>query len=1027
MTRTTEDMTREQEQAGDRWRCIKELFAAAVAQPPGDRVAFLTRACAGDDAMGREVQTLLAAHDAAGDLFEHRPAARSVFARLGVLSPQPTRLEPGRRLGPYEIVESIGAGGMGEVYRARDARLDRDVAVKVLPAALVADPGRRRRFVQEARAASALEHPHIAVIHEIGESDGLTFIVMELVRGEPLNAVVSRGPLAVSRAIELAVEIAEALARAHDTGIVHRDLKPANVMVTPDGHAKIIDFGLAKLGSAPDDRTHTVTVAEGLTASGMVVGTPAYMSPEQAQGGTVDYRSDIFTFGVVLQEMLTGAAPFRRRSGVDTMHAILHDPAPRLPDDVDEGADDLQRVIDRCLAKAAADRYQSMRDVAADLQTARRQLDSAELRAVEGRPRLPLRMRVALASAVLLLVAVAVGAGVAARRARSEADRRGTIAQLMHLVDVGRFTDVWRTTRTALQRWPGDLQIQQIAQSVSQTVTLKTDPPGADVAFTAYDDLTGDWISMGQSPLLAVNAPLGMLRWRITKPGFDPLEARFEVGAPAAAAHRPDVDAKPLRLRPTNGEHPGMVFVPGAGELTDFWIDRTEVTNRDFKSFVDRGDYDRRFHDHTGRPGPATWEFGAYPQRQDAYPVNGVSWFEAVAYCRSAGKSLPTVQHWRRAFGAAFFSEVVTVGNFRGRGIEPTDQLRDVGPFGTTGMAGNVKEWVWNEIDGERYVLGGAWNEPVYMSIHDDARPPTDRSEANGFRCVKETAPSGAAVYAAVSDATVWDYAKEKPVDDATFAIFGRLYTYDRFPLEAKTESTQDSAEWRQERVSFAAAYGGERVIADILMPKNTKPPYRTVIWFPGSYALDLSRTDQGVFSYYFDFLPRSGFAVVCPVYKGMYERRVPPGGRSQRRDQIIQWSMDLARTIDYLESRTDFDTHKIAYYGYSMGAARSIAVIAVEPRLKTAMLLSGGLYGDNFLLPEVDPVNFLPRVKIPVLLMDGQYDFTFPLETSQRPFVALLGTPAEHKRHVVFENAGHVPPRVDVIREVLGWLDRYL
>ena len=160
---------------------------------------------------------------------------------------------PGRRLGPYEIVETIGAGGMGEVYRARDARLDRDVAIKVLPAALVADPVRRARFVQEARAASALEHPHIAVIHDIADADGLTFIVMELVRGEPLSALLERGPIAPSRSIELAIEIAEALSRAHDDGIVHRDLKPANIMVTGDGHAKIIDFGLAKLSDAPDD------------------------------------------------------------------------------------------------------------------------------------------------------------------------------------------------------------------------------------------------------------------------------------------------------------------------------------------------------------------------------------------------------------------------------------------------------------------------------------------------------------------------------------------------------------------------------------------------------------------------------------------------------------------------------------------------------------------------------------------------------------------------------------------------------
>ena len=231
----------------------------------------------------------------------------SAFTAAASLVPGPGRFTSGARIGPYEILDAIGAGGMGEVYRARDTRLHRDVALKVLPPALVSDPGRRTRFVQEARAASALEHPHIAVIHEIAETDGTIFIVMELIRGEPLKALISRGPLPASRTIELALEIAEALARAHESGIVHRDLKPANVMITADGHVKVIDFGLAKLtGRRDEDETATVVVADDLTGAGMVVGTAAYMSPEQALGAGIDHRSDIFTFGIMLQEMLTG-------------------------------------------------------------------------------------------------------------------------------------------------------------------------------------------------------------------------------------------------------------------------------------------------------------------------------------------------------------------------------------------------------------------------------------------------------------------------------------------------------------------------------------------------------------------------------------------------------------------------------------------------------------------------------------------------------------------------------------------------
>src|SRR5262245_53717910 len=202
-------------------------------------------------------------------------------------------LTPGTQLGPYEITAKIGAGGMGEVYRARDTRLHRDVALKILPAIFTADPARRARFVQEARAASALEHPHIAMIHDIGEADGVTYIAMELVRGHPLSDLVARRSLAPERGLRLAIEIAEALARAHDVGIVHRDLKPANVMVTIDGHAKVIDFGLAKLVDVLGGESRE-TVARQVTESGMVLGTVSYMSPEQAEGVRVDHRSDGF-------------------------------------------------------------------------------------------------------------------------------------------------------------------------------------------------------------------------------------------------------------------------------------------------------------------------------------------------------------------------------------------------------------------------------------------------------------------------------------------------------------------------------------------------------------------------------------------------------------------------------------------------------------------------------------------------------------------------------------------------------------
>jgi serine/threonine protein kinase/tetratricopeptide (TPR) repeat protein len=284
----------------------------------------------------------------------------------------------GRALGRYQILAEIGRGGMGVVYRATDTRLHREVALKVLPAELTADPERKQRFIREAQTASQLSHPHIGMIHEVDEADGITFMTMELIRGEKLSDVLARGGLSLSHALEIATEVAEGLARAHEVGVVHRDLKPANVMITDDGHAKIIDFGLAKFVNALSSDAFATTAAA--TDPGVVMGTTAYMSPEQARAGRVDHRSDIFSFGVVVYEMLAGRRPFEGHSGLETLNAILHAPTPTLPhlglEVSSEATADLQRLVEKCLAKDPAARYQGLRDVVVDLRAARRRLES---------------------------------------------------------------------------------------------------------------------------------------------------------------------------------------------------------------------------------------------------------------------------------------------------------------------------------------------------------------------------------------------------------------------------------------------------------------------------------------------------------------------------------------------------------------------------------------------------------------------------------------------------------------------------
>jgi len=272
-------------------------------------------------------------------------------------------LTPGTILGQYEIRSPLGAGGIGEVYRAHDTRLDREVAIKVLPESLTADPDRLRRFEQEARAAAALNHPNILAVYQMATHEGVSYMVSELLDGETLRERLRRGPIPLRKAIDYAVQIAHGLAAAHDKGIVHRDLKPENLFVTKDGRVKILDFGLAKLAQPRDASGAEATIAYG-TESGMVMGTVGYMSPDQVRGKTADHRSDIFAFGTILYEMVTGKQTFRKPTSAETMTAILNEDPPSISQVTAATPPGLQRVVHRCLEKNPEQRFQSASDMA---------------------------------------------------------------------------------------------------------------------------------------------------------------------------------------------------------------------------------------------------------------------------------------------------------------------------------------------------------------------------------------------------------------------------------------------------------------------------------------------------------------------------------------------------------------------------------------------------------------------------------------------------------------------------------------
>jgi serine/threonine protein kinase len=470
----------------ERWDRAEQLYHGALERPEGERSAFLAAACAGDAALRREVESLLG-FEGEADGFLSEPAVEVAARQLAATSgARPAMsLTAGTRLGVYEIVAPVGAGGMGEVYRARDGRLGREVAVKVLPGEL-SSPARARRFEREARAAGALNHPNVLTVYDVGSHNGTPYLVTELLEGSTLRDRMRTSPLPARKAVEVATQLARGLAAVHEKGIVHRDLKPENVFVGQDGRAKILDFGLAHVtgsdGIGLDE--DTVTSPEKLTGSGVLVGTIGYMSPEQARGHAADARSDVFALGAVLYEMLAGRRPFEGATASDTLAAILReDPKP-----LDTGAlglpASLDALVSRCLEKDPEQRFQSARDLAFALEAAARDAGSGgsfpRPRQARADPRTTRRRwptRVAVAAAVPALAAA--GAGID----RSLAPPAPRIVGYRPLTggSAGRIWPGWATDgERAYFAVAGDPRPRQVSLAGGPSVRLET-PFASDI------------------------------------------------------------------------------------------------------------------------------------------------------------------------------------------------------------------------------------------------------------------------------------------------------------------------------------------------------------------------------------------------------------------------------------------------------------------------------------------------------------------------------------------------------------------
>ena len=488
-------------------------------------------------------------------------------------------------------------------------------------------------------------------------------------------------------------------------------------------------------------------------------------------------------------------------------------------------------------------------------------------------------------------------------------------------------------------------------------------------------------------------------------------------------------------------------------DLPAFRIDQFEVTNQEYKAFVDSGAYRNpalwhhefrdgerslsfdeamaRFRDQTGRPAPATWEVGSFTAGTADHPVAGVSWYEAAAYCESVGKALPTMFHWSAAARPALTSTaLLPTANVGERGLLPVGSV-PAGLYGTRDMAGNVKEWTWNEAGGQRYILGGGWNEPSHQFYDADAQAPLIRLDTYGLRCAQYDGARDEVLVAARRPIPLpAPMGSLEPFSDQVFEAHKARFTFDQVPMDARIVDTDMSnPAWRRQKVALRTLYGDEDLLVYLFLPAAAAAPFQAVVYFPGASA-QRQRSPDELQTRMIDFVVQSGRAVVYPIYAGTHERRQEVIPRTDTRDgvdYVARLIGDLRRALDYLETRDDIQFNTLAYYGFSWGGDAAPLFLAVEPRLRAAVLLDGG-FDPVPTRPELRQSGYAPRVRIPVLMINGSFDAAYQLEASQKPLFTLLGTPAADKRHVVYPTGHSVFTgyRNQAIRNILDWLDRY-
>jgi len=770
--------------------------------------------------------------------------------------------------------------------------------------------------------------------------------------------------------------------------------------------------------------------------------------------------------GIILYEMVTGRVPFEGDTPF-TVGMKHKGETPRPPRELNaQVPESLENIILKCLQKDKKLRYQNCEGLLDHLRSSAKNLETTisdiirPPKAVGSR-----RKKVAAFGGALLIILTIVAVWLIINPSGSRWSKDEALAKIEELVSKDNYWEAFILASEAESHIPDDPTLGELWEKISGPVSMISVPPDADVSIRGYFAEREAWRHIGKTPLDEVRVPKGVLHWKLESPGYETHET---VGT---FLYRAFKEVQRFVLEEKDSAIPGMVKIPEKEVFVYFEgyptsesypspsyrIDRYEVTNESFKQFVDYGGYQNpeywkhefikngqvlswekavaEFCDQSGRPGPSTWKGGTYAKGQENHPVTGVCWHEAAAYAEFVGKSLPTIYHWFGAINYRLAPYINPMSNFESSGPLPVGRCPGVGLYGLWDMAGNVREWCWNKMGDFRFILGGSWKDPGYMYLLPNAQPPFDRSSVNGFRCVKYSGEEREILEQLKRPYALPDKgegAKIEQVSDDIFQVYKSQYHYDRSPLEARVEATDVSPEyWKVETISYNSVKEDERIVTYLFIPKNVKPPCQTVVYFPGGGVLGHPTSDSIQINIV-DFIIMSGRAVAYPVYKGTHERsagfEMPIAGTQKYVDYEIQLVNEVQRTLDYLETRNDINLDKIAFWGYSWGARLGPTILAVEDRFQLGLFLSGGLWVRK-IQPVINEALFAPRVKVPVLMVNGKYDYDFQLGTGQKALFDLLGTKAEDKEHFVLESGHNVfaTHREQATRKVLEWLDRYL